>query len=392
MSISADDSGVVAGVVRDSFNAAVVGVSVVVTATEADGETVAGQALSGADGKYRVVLPLASGQYSIVAWAGSAASQPALVTVSARLKITASIDAVKSESATQLRIDYTDRDQAVAAQVVVAVQEPTMASPQQVASLTAHGSVRVPVKPWRNPNYFVTVIRKSQQAQVTVGAVTRARFAKPKYPSRAPQPRVAEPVVLAPTGSGANAVIKRIPNSVWNQMSGRSWRPGCVPRSGLRLIEANYRGFDGYRHRGQLIVNAAIAGKARKALTRLYNRGVPIRQMRLVDEYGKNRNGLPGANDYASMAADNTSGFNCRYVVGRESQRARSPHASGRSLDINPWENPYVQGTVYPHRYFLNRSRKAPGQFKPGNAAYQVMRSVGCRWGGTYRDYHHWDC
>ena len=54
--------------------------------------------------------------------------------------------------------------------------------------------------------------------------------------------------------------------------------------------------------------------------------------MRLVDDYG--------ADDDASMAANNTSGFNCRRVAG---QRSWSEHAYGAAIDLNPVQNPYVR-------------------------------------------------
>ena len=56
-----------------------------------------------------------------------------------------------------------------------------------------------------------------------------------------------------------------------------------------------------------------------------------------------------------SMAAGNTSAFNCRDVVGRPG--VRSPHSYGRSLDLNTWENPYrsQQGTV-PNTWWMGHS------------------------------------
>ena len=63
----------------------------------------------------------------------------------------------------------------------------------------------------------------------------------------------------------------------------------------------------------------------------------PIRQMRLVDAYG--------ADDHRSMAADNTSAFNCRFVAG--SPGVWSEHAYGRAIDVNPIENPYVTASGY---------------------------------------------
>ena len=54
--------------------------------------------------------------------------------------------------------------------------------------------------------------------------------------------------------------------------------------------------------------------------------------MRLVSDYG--------GNDDRSMAANNTSAYNCRPVAGT----ARwSDHAYGTAIDINPVQNPYLR-------------------------------------------------
>ena len=66
------------------------------------------------------------------------------------------------------------------------------------------------------------------------------------------------------------------------------------------------------------------------AMRSVYRERYPIRQMRLVDAYG--------GDDHRSMAAHNTSAFNCRFVAGSGgvwSEHARparpSPTARGES-------------------------------------------------------------
>ena len=109
-------------------------------------------------------------------------------------------------------------------------------------------------------------------------------------------------------------------------MVGRSWHRGCpVGRSGLRLLSINYWGFDGYRRRGQMVLSAAVVGRAAAALRDMYNQRFPIRRMYRVDRFGWSKK-LQGADDYKSMRADNTSAFNCRSVVNRPG--VRSPHAT----------------------------------------------------------------
>ena len=81
-----------------------------------------------------------------------------------------------------------------------------------------------------------------------------------------------------------------------------------------------------------------------------------------VDAYYGGGTASPTESDIASMAAGNTSGFNCRSVTG-ESTRV-SQHSYGNAIDINPFENPYATATtVYPQaaadRYYRDRSLHA---------------------------------
>jgi hypothetical protein len=108
--------------------------------------------------------------------------------------------------------------------------------------------------------------------------------------------------------------------------------------------------------------------------------------MRLVDAYG--------AEDHRSMAADNTSAFNCRFVAG--SDGVWSEHAYGRALDLNPLENPYVteSGYVSPPAGapFADRSRHRRGMVHHGGPVVASFARVGWEWGGNWpwpKDYQH---
>ncbi|WP_322938208.1 M15 family metallopeptidase [Nocardioides bizhenqiangii] len=209
-------------------------------------------------------------------------------------------------------------------------------------------------------------------------------------PRGAPRPRRSVPPQRRAVGDGANARIRRIPNGVWRQMTGRSWHRGCpVGRAGLRLVSINYWDYTGYRRRGELVVAAGVAGRIAGALRDMYAAELPIRSMYRVDRFGWSER-LHGADDYASMAAGNTSAFNCRDVVGRPG--IRSPHSYGRSLDINPWENPYrsPQG-VYPNTWWLSRSHPRIAWRSRGHQVVQIMARHGLRWTYGLNDIHHFD-
>ncbi|MET8509756.1 M15 family metallopeptidase [Streptomyces sp. NPDC004787] len=195
-------------------------------------------------------------------------------------------------------------------------------------------------------------------------------------------------------GSGANAVVSPIPGPVWERMAGVSFGEGCpVGREALRYVQVNYWGFDGYRYRGEIVVHMSIARQTAAIFTDLYRLKYPIRQMRLVDDFGKDP--LKGADDYASMNADNTSGFNCRYVDGKETQRVLSPHAWGTAIDINTWENPFrAQTGVFPHFSYLDRSLPHRAVLNsPQSPAVRAFESRGLQWGGHWeeKDYHHFE-
>jgi len=165
-----------------------------------------------------------------------------------------------------------------------------------------------------------------------------------------------------------------------------SWRRGCpVGPVELRLLRADYWGFDGRVHRGELIVHRDHARRILRVLKRLFQARYPIQRLRLVDAYR--------ADDDRSMAANNTSGFNCRQVSGSSSW---SEHAFGRAIDLNPLRNPYVTrgGRVSPPagRPYANRARRAAGMIHAGDGVVRAFAAAGWRWGGSWsgsRDYQH---
>jgi len=165
-----------------------------------------------------------------------------------------------------------------------------------------------------------------------------------------------------------------------------SWRPGCpVAPGALRRIRLSYWGFDGRRHLGDLVVRDRVTGDVTAAFRILYRARFPIRRIEPVDRYR--------GSDGASMAADNTSAFNCRAAVASGPKRW-SEHAYGEAIDVNPVENPYLEGgRVLPPggAAFVDRRRR-PGMAIAGGTLVNAFASVGWGWGGTWtgsRDYQH---
>jgi hypothetical protein len=185
----------------------------------------------------------------------------------------------------------------------------------------------------------------------------------------------------APVFSGTSAEI----DPATRARMTKSWHTGCpVPMGDLRLLTMSYWGFDGSVHAGEMVVNRSVADDVLKIFGMLFDSRFAIARMELVDVYG--------ADDGLSMAADNTSAFNCRQVTGGTTW---SEHAYGWAIDINPVQNPYVTGgTVLPPagEKYLDRSRKSPGMIHAGDLVTLAFESIGWGWGGNwvaFQDYQH---
>jgi hypothetical protein len=166
-----------------------------------------------------------------------------------------------------------------------------------------------------------------------------------------------------------------------------SYRPGCpVAPAQLRGVRFAYWGFDGKRHLGELVVRDNVAPAIVTVFRELYRARFPLRRVTPIDAFH--------GSDDASMAADNTSAFNCRYAVA-PGPKQWSAHAYGEAVDVNPVENPYLEGgRVLPPagRPFLDRARLRPGMASPGGELVRAFAAVGWQWGGRWRgspDYQH---
>ena len=180
--------------------------------------------------------------------------------------------------------------------------------------------------------------------------------------------------------------IKLIDATLKGQMlASGSWKPGDpVPLSQLALIQVSFWGFDNKTHTGSLVVSSAWAAKLCTVFQKLYDARFPIHHMNLVDAYG--------GDDERSMAADNTSAYNGRYVNGTS---AWSMHAYGLAVDINTVENPWVDGTdVSPAagQSYADRSLEVSGMIHAGDVVVRAFASIGWKWGGSWnggKDYQH---
>jgi hypothetical protein len=167
----------------------------------------------------------------------------------------------------------------------------------------------------------------------------------------------------------------------------RSWRAGCpVGPDRLAVLRLSYWDLGGQPRVGTLIAHRDVADGLVTVFQTLYRERFAIRRMEPVDVYD--------GSDDASMAAGNTSAFNCRRAVAAGAP-AWSEHAFGRAIDVNPVENPYLfDGRVLPPAGsdYLDRANRRPGMAVPGGILVTAFAKAGWSWGGDRRsdpDYQH---
>jgi len=200
--------------------------------------------------------------------------------------------------------------------------------------------------------------------------------------------RIAALVLAAVLAGGAPAATEASPGFTakvepvrWADLR-HSYRAGCpVGPAQLRALRISHWGFDGRRRLGSIVIARRVVDDVVDVFRQLWAERFPIRRLQPVSAYR--------GSDHASMAADNTSGFNCRFVG---STTRWSMHAYGEAIDVNPVENPYVQGgRVSPPagRAYVDRSRDRKGMALDNGVLVRAFASVGWKWGAGFGDYQH---
>ncbi len=207
-------------------------------------------------------------------------------------------------------------------------------------------------------------------------------------PARAPKPVApSPPPARAPKPVGFTFSVSPITAAVRARMAS-SYRPGCpVPLEQLRYLRLSHWDFAGRVTQGELVIAAKHANSMITVFRKLHAARFPIQRMELVSNYD--------GDDARSMAANNSSGFNCRTVAGTNRW---SQHSFGAAIDLNPIQNPYVTsagvsptgGKAYAQPG--GRRSSVPGLITPDSAAVRAFRASGWEWGGDWqspKDYQH---
>jgi hypothetical protein len=204
----------------------------------------------------------------------------------------------------------------------------------------------------------------------------------PGTPSELRNRRIVTTDLLPPPADGKfHSRIQTVPAAVAKRSS---WSTDCpVTLNQLRYLTVSFVGFDRRVHTGELLVNRSVAGDVVNVFRYLYETGWPIEEMRIASK--------------ADLAAkptgdgNTTSAFACRPVRGRLS--TWSQHAYGLAIDVDPFQNPYIDGrTVLPElaKSYTDRSQVRPGMIRSSSAPARAFRSVGWGWGGDYSTKKDW--
>lgn len=193
------------------------------------------------------------------------------------------------------------------------------------------------------------------------------------------------PTIPAAASSGVTRA--RIANPVITNTTAAevasTYRSGCpVGPSGLSTIRINQQSMDGRVYRGEIIVRRDRASDVAQVFAKTFEGGFPVFQMTNPNAFG--------GDDIKSMAANNTSAFNCRKVVGNP--YALSPHSYGYAVDVNPWQNPYrdPQGRWHPSTQHVSRTPVVPGMLTTGSVPVREFRARGWEWFSGW-DWHHFE-
>lgn len=185
--------------------------------------------------------------------------------------------------------------------------------------------------------------------------------------------------------------IEEIDDELFSKMYGKSFKENCTtPRADLRYVHILHKDFEGQTQEGEIICNVHVAQDLLEIFKELYKANYQIEKVRLVDEYD--------ADDERSMADNNSSSFNYRYISYTQTV---SKHGLGLAMDINTLYNPYVKNvdgklSVEPANAsaYVDRDKDFDHKIDHDDLCYQLFTEHGFEWGGDWtesKDYQHFE-
>lgn len=184
---------------------------------------------------------------------------------------------------------------------------------------------------------------------------------------------------------GNTELMERIRNLSYNESI--NTKMGFEKLSYVRVKYVNFLDQDA---EGELICSYMIAQDLVEIFYELYQARYQIESIRLIDDFG--------ADDNASMEANNSSAFNYRLSTGTTDDV--SEHSWGICVDINPLYNPYVataaDGSLVVEpasgAQYADRTADFPHKIDENDLCYQLFTAHGFTWGGNWtslKDYQH---
>lgn len=151
----------------------------------------------------------------------------------------------------------------------------------------------------------------------------------------------------------------------------------------IKLINVEYFNFDDKLCRGQLVIHKELEKDVQDAFKIIRVTRFPIEKCIPIVKYDWD--------DNASMADNNTSAFNYRFIANTT---RLSNHSYGRAIDFNPFQNPaiYNSGKISPKGAKYDKNEK--GTIKADDKLTKHFKDRGWRWGGDWtslKDYQHFD-
>lgn len=255
---------------------------------------------------------------------------------------------------------------------------------QKEPTATTPSPTLAPTKKPAEEGNLTTVLPSTTNAENATQTIA-TQNALPTYPVSEQRVTLKEGFYYEPV-SGNTALMERIRTLSYNETINTQ-----VPFEVLCYVRVKYIDFYDQEQEGELICHNQIAQDLVEIFYDLYQARYQIQSIRLIDDFG--------ADDNASMEANNTSCFNYRYSTG--STEILSPHSYGTAIDINPLYNPYVTGTyegatVIPASAaaYADRTQDFAHKIDEDNLCYQLFMEHGFTWGGswtTVKDYQHFE-
>ncbi|MBW8752337.1 MAG: M15 family metallopeptidase [Propionibacteriales bacterium] len=239
---------------------------------------------------------------------------------------------------------------------------PTSTSPAPPASASPTPALGTVPPPWLGTRPLPVTADGFGEIQPTPPELRERRFTLP------------DTLPALPGDGFASRVTTPAPADV---LARSTWAPGCpVAAKDLSWVRLTFRGFDGARHTGELLVNRSAAAGLVRVFHDLYDARFPIEEMRITP---KAEQKVPPTGD-----GNDTGAFNCRPVRGATTY---SQHAYGLAVDVDPFQNPYLKGDlVLPElaSAYRDRSWHRPGMILAGGPVVRAFARIGWGWGGSW--------